>query len=263
MSLTAIYGRWIEPYQIEIHHLWIQDEYFGKVFGRKILVQLSDLHINKIGRQGEKVLQIIDRLDPDIIFLTGDYAKWQGDYEDALAFLSQLKAKIGIWGILGDYDYSDSRKSCLFCHEANSGSFTKRHQVHFLRNSSELINLPNGSIRVEGIDPEKTESFPPEKSLQLFKKAEPAVVLSHNPLLFKMFDKNQHIFMLAGDTHGGQFALPSWLWNIIGYKKNAAYSQGLFEEGNKRMFVTRGIGTSHIPIRLFRRPEVVVLHFVQ
>ena len=69
--------------------------------------------------------------------------------------------------------------------------------------------------------------------------------------------------MLAGDTHGGQFALPSWLWNIIGYKKNAAYSQGLFEEGNKRMFVTRGIGTSHIPIRLFRRPEVVVLHFVQ
>jgi len=262
LSLTAIYGRWIEPYQIEVHHVWIQDEYFGKVFGKKILVQLSDLHINNIGKRERTLLKILKELEPDIIFLTGDYVKWEGDYDEALMFLSRLKAKIGIWGILGDYDYSNSRESCLFCHEANSGRPTKSHRVHFLRNSSELVNLPDGSIQVEGIDIEETESFPPEKSLQFFINKEPAIVLSHNPLSFQLFSKDQNIFMLAGDTHGGQIPLPSWLWRVIGYKKNALYSQGFFEKGHKKMFVSRGIGTSHIPIRLFRKPEVVVLHFL-
>ena len=69
--------------------------------------------------------------------------------------------------------------------------------------------------------------------------------------------------MLAGDTHGGQIPLPfpSWLLRLIGYEKNASYSQGYFKKGNAKMYVSRGIGTSHIPIRLFRKPEIVVLHF--
>jgi predicted MPP superfamily phosphohydrolase len=67
--------------------------------------------------------------------------------------------------------------------------------------------------------------------------------------------------MLAGDTHGGQVPLPAWFLRIAGYDKNVLYNQGLFEEGGKKMFVSRGIGTSHIPIRLFRKPEIVVLHF--
>ena len=67
--------------------------------------------------------------------------------------------------------------------------------------------------------------------------------------------------MLAGDTHGGQLPLPAWFWRLVGYEKNARYSQGMFRDGRKRMYVTRGIGTSHLPLRLFRRPEVVVLHF--
>jgi predicted MPP superfamily phosphohydrolase len=55
--------------------------------------------------------------------------------------------------------------------------------------------------------------------------------------------------------------LPGWFWELIGYEKTARYSHGLFREGNKMLYVSRGIGTSHFPIRLLRRPEVVVLHF--
>jgi len=45
----------------------------------------------------QKVLDILEKLQPDIIFLTGDYVAWDGDYEPALKFLSQLHAKIGVW----------------------------------------------------------------------------------------------------------------------------------------------------------------------
>jgi predicted MPP superfamily phosphohydrolase len=261
LSVLFIYGICIEPYQLEIHHVRIHDPFFGNIFSNKTVVQLSDLHIATIGKREQEILKILDTLHPDIIFLTGDYVKWKGNYEAAITFLSQLKAKVGIWGVLGDYDFSRSRMSCLLCHVEGSGAFTKIHQVHFLRNSTEIVDLPNGSIQISGIDSYGEEETLPPQRLQVIKTKEPEIVLSHSPLLFGLFGKDQHVLMLAGDTHGGQVLLPAWFLKIAGYDKNVLYNQGLFEEGNKKMFVSRGIGTSHIPIRIFRKPEIVVFHF--
>jgi uncharacterized protein len=261
ISVPVIYGVFIEPYQIEIHHVRIQDPFFEKFLGNKTVIQLSDLHIENIGKREQKILKILDNLKPDIIFLTGDYVKWKGNYEAALTFLSQLRAKIGIWGVMGDYDYSSSRKSCLFCHREGSKQFTQRYSIRFLRDSYELINLPEGTLRIEGIEFKKEyTNLSYGKSLPL-KMIGPSIILSHSPLSFNLLDKKQNLFMLAGDTHGGQVPLPSWFSGIIGYEKNASYSQGYFKKGNAKMYVSRGIGTSHIPLRLFRKPEIVVLHF--
>ena len=257
------YGFFIEPYQLEIHHVRIHDPFFANILGNKTVVQLSDLHIATIGKRERKILRILDTLHPDIIFLTGDYVKWKGNYTSALNFLSQLKAKDGIWGVLGDYDFSRSRQSCRFCHMEGSSCFTKIHQVHFLRNSTEIVHLPQGPLQISGIDSYEDDEISPAQRLQILTGKDPAIILSHSPLLFSLFSKNQNILMLAGDTHGGQVPLPAWFLKMAGYDKNLLYSQGLFEEGLKKMFVSRGIGTSHIPIRLFRKPEIVVLHFTE
>jgi uncharacterized protein len=262
VSLLFIYGTIIEPYRLEVHHVTIHDPLLAKVLGNKIVVQLSDLHIDTVGKRELEVLEILDKLHPDIIFLTGDYVKFKGDYYGALEFLSRLKAKIGIWGVLGDYDFSRSRMSCLFCHVEGSSAFTKIHQVHFLRNSSEMLHLPAGGVRISGIDSYDEDETLPSGKLEILRSSGPEIILSHSPLSFGLFAKNQEMLMLAGDTHGGQVPLPVWLLKISGYDKNVLYSRGLFEEGRKKMFVSRGIGTSHIPIRLFRRPEISVLHFI-
>jgi predicted MPP superfamily phosphohydrolase len=257
-----LYGSLIEPNKVETHHVWIQDRYLAQIFNGRVIVQLSDLHIDALGKREQKVLEILDKLKPDIIFLTGDYVAWDGDYEPALKFLSKLHAKIGVWAVMGDYDYSNSRKSCLFCHEEGSGKPSRRHSVRFLRDNLEVLNLPEGSVRIAGTDIEEVMPGNSKVWSELKHNNIPAVVLSHNPLAFDVISDNQTLLMLAGDTHGGQIPIPSWVFSIIGYKKNALYSQGLFERGGNRMFVSRGIGTSHLPIRLFRQPEVVVLHFV-
>jgi predicted MPP superfamily phosphohydrolase len=257
----GFYGVWIEPYQIDVRHVWIEDSKLSSVLKEKTLVQISDLHMNKIGRRERKVLKILDGIKPDIIFVTGDYITWKGDYGAALDFLSRLKAEVGVWAVMGDYDYSYSRNSCIFCHDTETGKPTKQHSVRFLRNSLEQVNLTDGSIFIGGIDLEANPPFfSKERSLPL-KGKKPAIILSHNPLAFDLLDKDEDVLIISGDTHGGQVPLPSWLWGILGYEKCARYSQGLFEEGRKKMFVSRGIGTSHLPIRIFRRPEVVVLHF--
>jgi len=255
-----IYGFCIEPNQVEIRHLWIKDARLNKVLKGKTAVQISDLHIRSIGKHEEKILNLIEALKPDLIFLTGDYVRWEGDYEPALTFLSRLKAKIGVWAIMGDYDYRTSRKCCLFCHEPGKGIPTQRHNVRFLRNSVEQVSLPGGRLMIGGIDEEFENSFY-RKTLRFLRKNTQDIILCHNPLVFDLLDNDQNVIMLSGDTHGGQISLPSWIWRILGYEKNARYNQGLFINGKKKMYVTRGIGTSHLPLRIFRPPELVVLHF--
>lgn len=256
-----IYGTLVEQNQVTINHLYLNNDILGTEFRGRIAVHLSDLHIKKIGRRERKVLAILDELKPDFIFLTGDYVSWDGDYETALKFFSKLKAKIGVWAVMGDYDYSNSRKSCLFCHEKGSGKPTQKYYVRFLRNSVEKINVSNGSFLLGGFDIETNRALLINQKLPFNKKNEPAIILSHNPLSFELFNEDQNVLILAGDTHGGQISLPSCLWELLGYEKCAKYREGFFKKGLKKMFVSRGIGTSHFSVRIFKRPEVVVLHF--
>ena len=80
-------------------------------------------------------------------------------------------------------------------------------------------------------------------------------------MVFDELNSDRNYMIFAGDTHGGQVRFPGWLWKILGYDKNAKYNSGLFEKGNMKMYVTRGIGTSHVRFRLFCPPEITVFHF--
>jgi predicted MPP superfamily phosphohydrolase len=261
IATLILYGLLIEPNQVGVRFVSIRDDFLGARLENKVVVQLSDLHISSIGKRERRVLAIVNELKPDIIFLTGDYVSWNGDYVPALTFLSLLRAKIGMWAVMGDYDYSRSRSSCLFCHEEGSGKRTRRHAVRFLKDSSDVIRLPEGSVRIAGVDGEGGSPFDPKRNLVPTGDKPPAIILSHSPLNFDLVRDDQNLLMLAGDTHGGQVPLPSLLWSALGYEKNARYSQGFFQKGRKKMFVSRGVGTSHLPLRLFRPPEVVVLQF--
>lgn len=262
LLIMIVYGIWIEPYEVEVNRVEIRDEYLGKILADKVVVQLSDLHIQEIGTRERKIIDIINGLKPDIIFLTGDYVSWKGDYAPAFEFLALLQAKTGMWAVMGEYDYSRSRKSCSFCHEEGSGKPTQQHSVQFLRDRPSVISLRDGTtLDIAGMDEEGTRLFfregrfiPPDSKRTM-------IILSHSPLNFDRINDDRNILMLAGDTHGGQIPLPSWLWHFFRYEKNVLYSEGLFKKGHRKMFVSRGIGTSHFPMRLFRRPEVVVLHF--
>jgi predicted MPP superfamily phosphohydrolase len=262
--ILAIYGTLIEPYHVVVHHITIKDPYFGNILKDNIVVQLSDLHIDKIGRREKKVLSIINQLEPDIIFLTGDYVTWSGEYASAVDFLSRLRAKKGMWAVMGDYDYNSPKKSCIFCHEKGSAKRTQKHAVRFLKDKIELIQLPGGTLKLVGLDAEGGTPISVRERNKILHIRGPAIILSHSPLIFDSIQPDQDILVLAGDTHGGQIPIPvpDCILELAGYKKNARYNQGLFESGKKKMFVSRGIGTSHLPVRIFRQPEIVVYHFI-
>lgn len=244
--------------------MYIQDGAFGVAHEDTAIAQISDLHIGRDDKNTTRIFKILESLKVDAIVLTGDYVQWDGDYEAALTVLARMKAKNGVYAVMGDYDYSNSRKSCLFCHEKGSGRPTNRHSVKFLRNSCDRVDVGQDSTLICGIDGRQAnEPLSPEvvKRLQGQIKGKGAIILSHSPLVFDLIDGDQDVLVLAGDTHGGQIPLPSWVWKLLGYEKNAKYEQGWFEEGKKKMYVNRGIGTSHFPIRFMRPPEITVFHF--
>lgn len=261
VGLVLCYGELFHPQSIVVNHMEVSGESLHPLLCGKVVVLISDLHMDKVGEREQEVLRILRGLDPDFIFVTGDYINWKSDPEPALAFLSRLHAKIGVWAVMGDYDYGVPRKSCLFCHQDESGKPTRRHSVHFLRDSVTQLQLPEGPMWIGGIDPGGERPVAPVTAKTPLHGIGPGIILSHSPLQYDFIEDNCDVVMLAGDTHGGQIPLASFVWRLLGYEKNARYEQGIFRQGRKQMVVTRGIGTSHLAIRFLRCPEIVVLQF--
>jgi len=86
-------------------------------------------------------------------------------------------------------------------------------------------------------------------------------LLSHTSEIYKNISRAREILVLSGDTHGGQVLLPAWFWRLTRRKPDPEHIHGLFSEGNKALFVTRGLGTSVVHFRLGAPPEIVVLEF--
>lgn len=250
-----------ESLQVTVSHVTVHDPLFSRVLAGKTLAHLSDLHMDGLGTREGKVLDLLEDLRPDMVVLTGDYIGWKKDVKPALDFLSKIKAGMGVYAVMGDYDYSVSRQSCRFCHAKGSWKKTGAHHVRMLKNNSEILTVKGERLVMAGLD-DRDEGVDVKA---VFKDAAsekiPAIVLSHNPLRFDDVNRNLPLLMLSGDTHGGQIPLPSRVWKLVGYEKNVKYNQGLFRKGRKTLYVSRGIGTSHVPFRLFCPPEIVVYHF--
>ncbi len=77
---------------IEIRKYKIQNSSPGEFLSGLKVVQLSDLHIKRMTHREKKIIEILEQEKPDLIFLTGDYIKFNGSYRPAQSFFTQLKA---------------------------------------------------------------------------------------------------------------------------------------------------------------------------
>jgi predicted MPP superfamily phosphohydrolase len=195
----------VEPGNVVVRRVMVHGTPLAGVLKGKRVVVISDLHLGGDDEMGPRLLAMLKEISPDYLFLLGDYVRWGGDYEPALDFLSKLGATEGVYGVLGDYDHHNSRESCRFCHAPGLVTPTHRHSVYFLMNREVLLQGEHGPFRVVGLDGEQGAE------VRMAEKQVPTLVLSHNPLLFDSFSGEEGVVMVAGDTHGGQIPLPSFV----------------------------------------------------
>ncbi len=264
-AVLILYGHMIELRSVTIQHAQIRNSGLATALKGEKIVLISDLHLGgPFWDAGHEVLEIVEDINPDIIFLAGDYVDWSGGhdvYNRAIEFLSRLKAPLGVFGVMGNADYITSRETCKFCHTADWKYPAETSRVNMLRNTWTEVTTEHGKFVVAGIDSSNPLTKEPATIPDLPDDL-PVIMLSHTSDLFAGIDQTRDVLVLAGDTHGGQILLPEFFWKFIGAKSDPDHMRGLYQEGKKFLFVTSGIGYSHIPIRIGVPPEVVILEFL-
>jgi predicted MPP superfamily phosphohydrolase len=177
-----------------------------------------------------------------------------GDEIDPFAeAFSALRAPDGIYGVLGNHDFY-TREPDRVAHTATEGG------VHILRDESRIIRRGGSSLTLLGIDDTGSGSMATQRIRRAAADAAPSgprILLCHRPYFFPEAATEGIDLMLSGHTHGGQVVLGE----VAGIAFTPAalaspYLAGAYREGSAQMYVSRGIGTVGVPLRINCPPEL-------
>ena len=250
---------------VEVEHYSVYHSPPGKSLAGIKVAFLSDLHIKQIKARENLVLQILEKEKPDLILLGGDYIGFQGSYEPALSFLSRLKAPLGVYGTLGNTDYSNENESCTLCHTKNSKGLKENPSPVFLRNSFVAIHHKGRIVNLVGLDDPVGKRSDWNKATVGIDPDAAVILLAHSPVVFEEATRRGIDFVLCGHTHGGQIFpvkyAAKYLRKILPLDPALKYPDGFFKRGKTLMYVGRGVGTSFLPFRLGVKPEMAFFTF--
>jgi uncharacterized protein len=190
---------------------------------------------------------------PDLLLLGGDFIAPHARYIDGLAErLRQIEAPLGKFAVLGNHDlYADDEY--IVERLAAAG-------VRTLNNECARLSAPYDDIVLCGLDDPTVGS--PDALAAVGGADGVRIVLMHSPEGLLWLRGHHFDLAFCGHTHGGQVALPGGRPIVMpGGPLNRKYPHGshrLRDHGDATLIVSRGIGCSGIPVRLFAGPEVHV-----
>ena len=234
-------------------------------FDKFKILQVSDLHNKKFGKNQNKLVKLTKKINPDIIVVTGDAIDSRKTNMDiAINYLSQIAKSYPTYYVSGN-------------HERRIKGYNRfeelliQNNVKVLNNKYKNIKIGNKEISLIGM---KDISFIKSKdkrkeylnTLKDIKKEVNnnfTILLSHRPeLLSAYFDRNIDL-VLTGHAHGGQFRIEG-LGGLIAPNQGILpkYTEGIHtsKDKNTTMIISRGLGNSVIPLRINNNPELVIVN---
>jgi len=218
------------------------------------IVQLSDFHSSRVGSLEVAALSAARDLAPDLVAFTGDLTVHPEVARQLSASMVGLAPPLGCYAVMGNAEYAGDA-------EAVARAMTDAGMI-VLRNEGRTVRRGDGELWVLGVDdPSTGRSFLEGALLGLRgDEATPRVLLAHFPTVFPQAVHWGIDVVLAGHTHGGQIVLTgSRPMGSMGSEELDKYLRGDFRSGTTWMHVSRGVGTSKIPLRLGSPPEVTLI----
>lgn len=222
------------------------------------IVQLSDFHSWWFGSREKRVLEILEELNPDFVFITGDFvdpitkAITDRDLNSVKIFWQKLGEKYEkrIFGVLGNHD-TDIVKNYL-----------KGSGITILDNENKKLFFGNEFIYLIGVDDPWTGRDDLSKAMEGVELEIPKILLAHAAEIIDEAIEQEIDLVLVGHTHGGQVSIPvlgRLIQPLSEYGKK--YTSGFFKIDASYMYVNRGVGTSFLPIRFNSPPEITLIEF--
>jgi uncharacterized protein len=252
-----------------ITRVTIDSPKIGENFNGFKIVHISDLHSKSFGRNQQRIINKIRKLKPNIVVITGDIVDSKRYSEEAIIKLTnEISEDVPIYYSTGN-------------HEAWSGKFELSLQkklintgVNILRDESAIIERKGEKINILGIDDPSFDnnnydmSYSSnsavenaiEKALEQVDINNFSILLSHRPETFEVYARSGIDLVFTGHAHGGQIRLP-FVGGLIAPNQGLLprYDAGKYNQGYYNMIVSRGLGNSIIPVRLFNLPEIVLV----
>lgn len=223
------------------------------------IVYLSDIHAGFFFSRSrvESLFQRVNALNADLVLLGGDYAT---DSDSAIEFfrnMPRVNSRYGVYAVMGNHDRTIPESNLTHLRSAMYYA-----GVTPLVNEVASVRIGQSNIYIAGID-DVDNGWPNINAVSSQVRQEDFVIfLSHSPeiipnaLTATDMNGRRGWFDLGffGHTHGGQVALLGPLLNIS--KIGGRYEQGWLRENRSDMLISRGVGTSNLPIRFLRRPQI-------
>lgn len=250
----------------KVSNVEIKSPKLPEVFDGYKIVQLSDLHSKSFGNNNEMLIDMIDKESPNIIVMTGDMVTAnEKDFTVFYSLVKELTKKYRVYYVYGNHEGELSSKL-----KSEITAFLKENGVIVLDNDYISIEKNNEKINLYGLCYTQkyysykggkkhiiTENYIKNK-LGTIDKNKYNILLTHNPLFFDAYSGYGFDLTLSGHVHGGLIRLP-FIGGILSPERKffPQYSAGVYEKGNSKLVVSRGLSRGTKGFRLFNRPDVV------
>ena len=230
-------------------------------FDKFKILQVSDLHNKKFGKNQNKLVKLTKKINPDIIVVTGDAIDIRKTNMDiAINYISQIAKSYPTYYVSGN-------------HERRIKGYNRfeelliQNNVKVLNNKCENIKIGNEEISLIGMKDisfiksrdKRKEYLNTLKDIKKEVNNNFTILLSHRPEIIDIYSQSKVDLVFTWHAHGGQIRLP-FTDGLFAPNQGLLpkYTSGKFKNGSTEMIVSRGLGNSLFPFRIFNRPELIV-----
>ena len=266
---VLFYGSFVGFDQITVREMTYESAELPKAFDGYRIVQFSDAHVGTyIGGREHLLRAVVDTINaqsPDMVVFAGDLQNREPqEIRPFVDVLGGIKAKDGVFSVIGNHDYSDYIEATPDIKEENekeTRELERKMGWRLLVNEHEVVRRGADSIVIAGLDNDGDgKKFPQRgdvrKALEGVSDRAFVVMAEHDPTCWrrKILPESRAQLTLSGHTHAMQFMIGNWSPASFVYKEWG----GVFYEGARALIVSTGIG-GFIPFRFGVPGEIIVI----
>lgn len=231
-------------------------------FDNYTIVHVSDLHNKKFGYNQKNLINKIKEQSPDIIAITGDLVyKRSDDISNAVKFIEEVVKIAPVYFVNGNHEIQSNNYDDIRNILSNLGVITLEGKSLNLYRENEYITISgvNDPCYYRELKKSSKDTMRYMLSKITIDKNKYNILLSHVPHMIDLYSSFGYDLVFSGHAHGGQFRIP-FLEGIYapGQGFFPKYTSGKYKLLETTEIVSRGLGRSIIPIRIFNNPEIIV-----
>jgi predicted MPP superfamily phosphohydrolase len=247
---VLVWGGLVEPRRVRVRRARLRLSGWPERLDGLRLALVSDFHAGGPHAREGRLRRVVGRINkqaPDVVLLLGDYVDPAIPGVEPLdpgrvaAALGELRAPLGVLAVLGNHDWANDGDRVA--------AALRSVGIRVLENEAVALEVSRARLWVAGLADLRTREPQVDRTLPAPDDDAPILLLTHDPDVFPVVPERVTL-TLAGHLHGGQIDVPGLRQIVVPSRFGMRYAAGHVEEAGRHLYVSRGVGTSGLPLRL-------------